>query len=91
MKYEKYKKNEEGFLLLESIITLVIIMAVILFLNPLATHWLSIRQQAKDTVEKSRQFYEESMEINNSFFVEKDQIKTRKTEVVIYESKFEYE
>lgn len=101
---EKCKSSENGFLLLDSLVSLTVIMTIILFLNPLITNWLSQRQKAKDLVEDSRLIYEESMEINNqqregyshirnNFQSENLQEKMKETGqgVFIYESKFEYE
>lgn len=101
---EKCKSSENGFLLLDSLVSLTVIMTIILFLNPLITNWLSQRQKAKDLVEDSRLIYEESMEINNqqregyshirnNFQSENLQGKMKETGqgVFIYESKFEYE
>lgn len=101
---EKCKNSENGFLLLDSLVSLTVIMTIILFLNPLITNWLSQRQKAKDLVEDSRLIYEESMEINNqqregyshirnNFQSENLQEKMKETGqgVFIYESKFEYE
>ncbi len=104
MIYGKSKTNEEGFLLLDSLATLSIIMIIILFLNPLITDWLSQRQKAKDLVEETRLIYEESMEINNrqiddfnyrrdDFQLENYEQRANKTGlgVRIYDGKFEYE
>lgn len=101
---EKCKSSENGFLLLDSLVSLTVIMTIILFLNPLITNWLSQQQKAKDLVEDSRLIYEESMEINNqqregyshirnNFQSENLQEKMKETGqgVFIYESKFEYE
>lgn len=101
---EKCKSSENGFLLLDSLVSLTVIMTIILFLNPLITNWLSQLQKAKDLVEDSRLIYEESMEINNqqregyshirnNFQSENLQEKMKETGqgVFIYESKFEYE
>ncbi|MDN6162458.1 MAG: hypothetical protein L0I79_06765 [Atopostipes sp.] len=103
MKLRKYNV-EEGFLLMESLFTLFILTIVLLFLNPLAVEWLSNRQAAKDLVEESRQLYEKSMELKNTFVktaidekgtmrIDRYSIKIKEsgTGVFIYESNFEYE
>lgn len=95
--YGKSNTNEAGFLLLDSLATLSIVMIIILSLNPLITDWLSQRQKAKDLVEETRLIYEESMEINskqiNHFQIEDSQLtlKEKGLGVKIYDRKFEYE
>lgn len=97
MIYGKSNTNEAGFLLLDSLATLSIVMIIILSLNPLITDWLSQRQKAKDLVEETRLIYEESMEINskqiNHFQIEDSQpiLKEKGLGVKIYDRKFEYE
>ncbi len=65
MTFEKYRNNEAGFLLLDSLVTLNIIMVVILLLTPLMTDWLVDYSQAKELVEQNRLLYENTMEQNN--------------------------
>lgn len=102
MRYKKSVLKEEGFLLLESLLTLMILMTVITVLCPLIINWLSKHQGAKSFVEETRQLYESSVLLNNkdlehleeqefSFQIDKHciQIKETGTEVVIYESVFE--
>ncbi|MDN6196302.1 MAG: hypothetical protein L0I93_07415 [Atopostipes suicloacalis] len=104
MKYERNNSAEAGFFLLESILTLSIIMFIILTINPLIVEWLSTYQEAKNSVEENRIIYEKSMEIsypdftegmnkNSSVIFKKDRIKIKEagTGVFIYESKFELE
>ncbi len=104
MIYERFKKREEGFLLVDSLLTLSIIMVIILFLTPLLTNWLEQRQQAKQLVEESRLIYEESMEIINKqrdsldfsrdYFINDEyqkRLNGQGTGVVIHEKRFEYE
>lgn len=101
---EKYKSAEDGFLLLESLATLTIVLTVILLLNPLVIDWLSSRQTAKELVEENRLIYESSMGINGDYSknVEdenysvtngknKIRLKEKGTGVFIYEIYFEYE
>lgn len=104
MIYEKYNSSEDGFLLIESLATLTIVMTVILMLNPLVIDWLSSRHRAKELVEENRLVYESSMEINKnkleklsnenfSIIIDENKIKLKETGtgVFIYESHFEYE
>lgn len=103
--YEKYRSGEAGYLLLESLITLMVLMTVIILLHPLAVEWLSYRHDKKNLVEQNRLLYENStlMIDNNlsqgrispiySVKVEENKISIKETgtEVTIYESHFEYE
>lgn len=102
LRYKKLGPNEEGYLLLESLLTLVILMAVVTILCPLAVNWLSKHQAAKSFVEENRKLYESSAMLNTNdikqqgageykLLIEKHrlQIKETGTEVVIYESVFE--
>lgn len=66
MKYEKSKSQEEGFFLLESLVTLSILMLIILSVSPLIMDWLTLHQEAKESLEDSRLIYERSMELKNS-------------------------
>lgn len=66
MKYEKFKLKEEGFFLLESLVTLSILMFLILSISPLMLDWLTLHQEAKESLEANRLIYEKSMEIKNS-------------------------
>lgn len=104
MIFGKYNSVEDGFLLLESLATLAILMTVILMLNPLVVDWLSSRQRAKELVEQNRLIYESSMEINSdqlknlsdenySVMIDNNKIRLKETGtgVFIYESHFEYE
>lgn len=104
MIFEKYRKNEAGFLLLDSLVTLTIIMVVILLLNPLMTDWLVDYSEAKELVEQNRRLYENTMEQNNQLFTEqlleqsvvpamKQPLKTKEEGVgiTIYEIQFEPE
>lgn len=101
MKYGKNNVQEDGFLLLESLITILIITTIILILHPLAIEWFSKHEQAKSLVEESRSIYEKSMEINNYSIRNENgsiinqnhkfEINEKGTGVFIYESKFEYE
>lgn len=56
------KDKEQGFLLLESLITLGMITSLVLLMYPLIVNWMSIRQDAKNKVELNRIFYEYSMD-----------------------------
>lgn len=101
---KKNKSSEAGYLLLESLVTVMMLTAIIVILYPLIVDWLIYRQQAKDVVEQNRQLYESSMiwgsEMNRirhsddgkySIEMKKNKIKLVGTEVevVIYESHFE--
>ncbi len=60
--FEKLNKNEEGYLLLESLVTLGIIFSIILMIIPLLVHWMMLRNEAKEQVEMNRLFYEYAFE-----------------------------
>ncbi|HIZ70878.1 MAG TPA: type II secretion system GspH family protein [Candidatus Atopostipes pullistercoris] len=64
MKYEK--KSEQGFLLLESLVTLGMIASISLLIYPMIARWMLIRKEAKDEIELNRIFYEASMEWNTT-------------------------
>lgn len=59
----KSKINEEkGYLLLESLVTLSVIVTILLVLYPLIVDWLVLRETEKAEVEHARIFYEASMQ-----------------------------
>lgn len=102
MRYKKLVFKEEGFLILESLLTLMILLAVITVLLPLIVNWLAKHQESGDFVEENRQLYERSILLNNESIEHLDkqeymfeiythciQIKESGTEVVIYETVFE--
>lgn len=60
LKYEK--ETEQGFLLLESLVTLGMIASISLMLYPMIARWMILRQEAKDEVELNRVFYETSID-----------------------------
>lgn len=64
LKYEK--KSEQGFLLLESLVTLGMIASISLLIYPMIARWILIRKEAKDEIELNRIFYEASMEWNTT-------------------------
>lgn len=64
LKYEK--KSEQGFLLLESLVTLGMIASISLLIYPMIARWMIIRKEAKDEIELNRIFYEASMEWNTT-------------------------
>lgn len=66
LKYGKSKSGDAGFFLLESLLTLSILMLIILSVSPLIMDWLSLHQDAKESLEDSRLIYEKSMELKNS-------------------------
>lgn len=101
MKYKKLNPKEEGYLLMESLLTIIILMTIIMVLCPLIISWLSQHQEAKVLVEESRQLYESSLILNSTqtmpladefYTIQIDkqhmQIPETGTEVIIYESKF---
>jgi hypothetical protein len=54
--------EEKGYLLLESLVTLSMILAIILILYPLIVDWLVLRETEKENVEHARILYEASMQ-----------------------------
>lgn len=52
--------KESGYLLLESLITLLLVVILIFTLYPLLADWLALRQNEKDRVEQNRILYEYS-------------------------------
>lgn len=94
----KNNSREEGYLLLESLLTLTILMTIILMMCPLVVDWITNQQEAKKLVEESRIQYESSMTLKNSqsnqleySIKNKKQIEIKEvgTEVSIYEIIFE--
>jgi len=59
--FKKLQTNEKGYLLLESLITLSVILAILLLLYPLLVDWLVLRDNEKQIVEQTRVLYESSM------------------------------
>lgn len=101
MKYKKSLAKEEGYLLLESLLTITILITITIALCPLIINWLSNHQEAKSLVEENRQLYESSIILNNQlphqqtnerYTIQLDktriQINETGTEVIIYESVF---
>lgn len=54
--------DENGYLLMESLVTLSMILTIILIIYPLITDWLLLREAEKEKVEYARILYEESMQ-----------------------------
>ena len=69
MKYAK--ESEQGFLLLESLVTLGMIASISLIIYPMIVRWMIIRQEAKEEVELNRVFYEASFDWNTTQTLEK--------------------
>lgn len=101
LRYKKLSEEEDGYLLLESLLTLIILMAVSISLCPLAVSWLEKHQESKNSLEECRQLYESSIILNNEQakqpeddrnIIQSDKygirIKDSRAEVVIYESIF---
>ena len=60
LKLRKLSDSENGYLLLENLITLIVIMTLLVILYPLITNWIIIRKEAKHELEMSRVLYETS-------------------------------
>lgn len=58
--------DESGYLLMESLVTLSMILAILLIVYPLITDWLLLREAEKEKVEIARIFYEESIQWSKS-------------------------
>ena len=69
MKYAK--ESEQGFLLLESLVTLGMIASISLIIYPMIVRWMIIQQEAKEEVELTRVFYEASFDWNTTQTLEK--------------------
>lgn len=65
------KESEQGFLLLESLVTLGMITSISLIIYPMIVRWMIIRQEAKEEVELNRVFYEASFDWNTTQTLEK--------------------
>lgn len=92
MIYVKNKKQEDGYLLLDSLLTLGILMVIILLMYPLLINWLVAHREAGNLVEESRQMYEDSMQIKEKSFDRMEsgeQFRLEETGVIIYEYTFE--
>lgn len=62
MIYKKPLANDEGYLLLESFVTLSIATVLLIILYPLLVDWYIARESAKSEVEHARVLYEVSMD-----------------------------
>lgn len=60
MKFEKNKTNQKGYLLLESLLTLFVLLGAILLLNPLLRTWFVQKNYEQHRVEENKILYEES-------------------------------
>lgn len=67
MIYGNYKKDD-GFLLIDNLASLTILLVIIAILIPLMIDWLGFYTEAKEKVEENRQLYEQSMEIKNNHY-----------------------
>lgn len=61
MGLRRIKTSEEGFLLLENLVTLSIIVTILIVLYPLLVDWLVLRENEIEKVEQARTLYETSM------------------------------
>lgn len=61
MKLENQLQDEKGYLLIENLVTLSVILTILVILYPLIVQWLIIREEAKQSVENSRVLYESSV------------------------------
>lgn len=102
MRSKSLHYKEEGYLLLESLFTLAILIVVITAICPLIVNWLGKHNTAKNIIEENRHLYESSMSLHNEALqkmeanghtIQLDKYRIRieetGTEVVIYESIFE--
>lgn len=101
---KKLGNDEDGYLLLESIVTLSIIVTLLLSLYPLIVDWLVLRDTERDRVDQTRILYEESIEWRNiksssnydGYDIQthpnglKIKKKTQTIGVEVYEVKFKY-
>lgn len=102
MKFVNNLKKEEGYLLLESIVTLTIITTILIVIYPLMIEWLVLEKSRAIEVELARAVYQESFEwpdnkITNlnkfNWSIDKNRLSAndnnQQIEVVIYEVYFE--
>lgn len=61
MKLQGLRRNEDGYLLLENLVTLLVILAILVLTYPLIVDWLIMREDAQQDVELSRVLYESSV------------------------------
>lgn len=61
LKFEKIKKQETGYMLLESLLTLIVIATILVMFFPMITDWFMLRNNEKYNVEQNRLLYEQSM------------------------------
>lgn len=61
MKLRELQHNEEGYLLIENLVTLLVILSVLVITYPLVVDWLVFRENRKHDVEVSRVLYESSI------------------------------
>ena len=61
LKLPELRRNEEGYLLLENLVTLMVILTILVITYPLIVDWLILREHAQQDVELSRVLYESSV------------------------------
>lgn len=101
LKFKSLRTREEGYLLFESLLTIIILMIIATVLCPLAINWLSKHHEGKRLVEENRQLYEASILLNtkqsppfeegiSTIRLDEHHLKISgtETEVIIYESVF---
>lgn len=72
LKLRRLRHNEEGYLLLENLVTLMVILSVLVITYPMIVDWLVIREQRKADVELSRVLYESSVNWPDSRKTDRD-------------------
>lgn len=72
MKLRGLRHNEEGYLLLENLVTLMVILSVLVITYPIIVDWLVVREQRKADVELSRVLYESSVNWPDSRKTDRD-------------------
>lgn len=65
--FKKFQTNEKGYLLLENLVTLSMLLAILLLLYPMVADWLVQRDYEKQKVEQARLLYESSMTWSPAF------------------------
>lgn len=60
LRFEKNKTDQKGYLLLESLLTLFVLLGAILLLNPLLRTWFTQKNYEQQRVEENKILYEES-------------------------------
>lgn len=72
MKLYQHLSKENGYLLLESLVSLVVISGMLIIISPIIIDWLILQEVKADEVEVARVLYEESVDWPKPSIVKND-------------------